>query len=68
MAECKVTKVTKVVLYLNEEEASFIKHLCQNSLAALAETIIKGGEYREEPAKTKEIRENIFNALQQKNI
>lgn len=64
MAECKLTKTVKVVLYLSEEETKFLMSTLQNSIPDLIE-LSSGGTCTplEESAETKRLRENIFTAL-----
>jgi hypothetical protein len=57
MAECKVSKTVKYVLYLSEEEANFIKGLCQNEYPGVDET-----------PHTKKLREGIFHAIHDTNF
>ena len=51
MAECRVKKTLKYILVLNDEEAAFVKNLCQNDLSGM------------ETDRIKDIRIGIFNSL-----
>ncbi len=66
MADCKVSKTVKYVLYLSEEEAKFLTELCQNSITDVIQSAFReasGYENYEESEKTHSIRTGIFNAL-----
>ena len=62
MAECKVTKSVKVVLYLNEEETRYLETLCQNSLESIIDAAL-GREGPKESVTNKAIREGLYIAL-----
>ena len=62
MAECKVTKSVKVVLYLNEEETRYLEILCQNSIESIVDAAL-GREGPLESDANRAIREGLYVVL-----
>ena len=70
MADCKISKTIKYVLYLSEEEANFIKGLCQNSIMDIARDInpdTPESSLTETPH-MKKLREGIYYAINDTNF
>jgi hypothetical protein len=65
MADCKISKTVKYVLYLSEEEANFIKGLCQNSIMDIAKNT---NPDMPESLQVKKMREGIFHAIHDTNF
>lgn len=64
MAECKVNKTIKVVLYLSEEEALYLHAMCQNSIGDIVKNTMGDDKNRVlEDSSTYKMRTGIFKAL-----